>query len=394
MESRVAPCTGRSRLREGRATDKYGGPVTDAAPWGTEGIERARSHPGWFGGVMGTSALSVAAFRLPEESSLVAQVSVALGWLLLVLSAVALVVLVIVNLLHHTPGQTIRDNLSSSSVGPAYAAIPGAVLTLVLAVEAAAPAVLERGGASWLLLVVVLAAAGADVLLTLVFFVAAIGSRGSLEANTLSGVWFMPQTVLLLAATALARLSASAHGAVAEIAAPLAVLFLGTGLMLFILVAALVLARLVVVPLDPSAGTPAAWIMMSPAAAAALAFLALPKVIPVLLTAPPMSVAFMTSLSAGALVGFSLWWLAVVAMLTLRLRQQALPFSPSSWSFVFPLAAVAVACGELANTWDSVVMTALAIGMAGVATVVWLGVFGGSVRWLLARMRHDPTAGL
>ncbi len=360
--------------------------MTAAAHPSDDSLERARSHPGWFGGVMGTAALSVAAFRLPEESSLIARISQGVGWLLLTVATVTLVLLVVLNVVHHTPRRMVRENLRSSELGPAYAAIPGAALTLVLAYEAAAPVMLDSGFASWILLLLVLTAAVADLWLTLVFFVAAIGSRGALEANTLSGVWFMPQTVLLLAATALARLCATAHGPVAEVAAPLAVLFLGTGFMLFILIAALVLARLVVVPLDPSAGTPAAWIMMSPAAAAALAFLALPLVIPVLLTAPPMSVAFMTSLSAGALVGFSLWWLAVVAMLTLRLRQQALPFSPSSWSFVFPLAAVAVACGELAHTWDSVIMTGLAVGMAALATLVWLAVFVGSVRWIRARL--------
>ena len=335
---------------------------------------------------MGTSALSIAAFRLPGESGLIAQVSFAVGWFLFTVASLALIGLVVANLLHHTPGETIRDNIRSSEVGPAYAAIPGAVLTLTLALEAAVPALLDSDLASWILLLVILGAATADVWLTLVFFVAAIGSRGLLEANTLSGVWFMPQTVLLLAATALARLSASAHGPVAEIAAPVAVLLLGAGLMLFILVAALVLARLVIVPLDSSAETPAAWIMMSPAAAAALAFLALPSVIPVLLTAPPMSVTFMTSLSAGALVGFSIWWLAVVLLLTLRLRAQALRFTPATWSFVFPLAAVAVASGELAHNWDSAVMIGLAIVMAAIATLVWVGVLAGSIRWLRLRL--------
>jgi tellurite resistance protein TehA-like permease len=338
---------------------------------------------------MGTAALSVAAFRLPREEGVVALVSDGVGWFLLLFALVAMVTLVVVNVVHHTPRQVIRENMRSSELGPAYAAVPGAVLTLVLAMEAASRIPLENTLVSWLLLVIVLAAAGANLWLTLVFFVAAIGSRGLLEANTLSGVWFMPQTVLLLAATALARMSGSLHGPVVEIAAPLAVLFLGVGFMLFVLVAALVLARLVVVPLDPAAGTPAAWIMMSPAAAAALAFLALPLVIPVLLTAPPMSVAFVTSLTAGALVGFSLWWLAVVVLLTIRLRSHAMQFSPSSWSFVFPLAAVAVASGELAHTWDSTVMTALAFGMAAIASVVWLAVLVGSVRWIRARVASE-----
>jgi len=340
---------------------------------------------------MGTSALAVAAFRLPSESGMIQQFSHALGWVLLTLAILAMAALIALNLRHRTPRRELWEEIRSAQRGPAYAAIPGAMLTLVLAFESAQPLLAVDRTATWLLLAFILIAGFVDLFLTLVFFAAAIARRGALETDALSGLWFMPQTVLLLTATALARLCQAPNPAVTEIAAPLAVLFLGAGFMLFILIAALVLARLVLDAFDAAAGIPAAWIMMSPAAAAALAFMAIPRVTPALLSSPPLSVSFVTSLFAGALVGFSLWWLAVVVPLTFRLRSDAISFSPASWSYVFPIAAVAVASGELAHTWNSRLMILVAVIMATVAALVWLGVLIASAGWLRARLSGPQT---
>lgn len=358
-----------------------------------ESRERSRSHPGWFGAVMGTAALSVAAFRIPADVGPIDPVSLVTGWALLILASLGFVLLVVINLIRHTPRSVLLQDITSPRRGPAYAAVPGAVLTLLLAYEAALPGLLDEPVAAWTLLVISLAAAGVDLWLTLVFFVSAIAQRGSVESDGLTGVWFMPQTVLLIAATALARLSVTPHSPISEIAAPTAVLLLGVGFLLFVFIGALVLGHLVGNAMDPAQGIPAAWIMMSPAAASALAFMAIPTVIPTLLTSPPMSVSFVTSLMAGALVGFSLWWLAVVGLLTVRLRSEAMRFSPASWSFVFPLAAVAVASGELARTWQSVPMVVVALLMAALGIVVWGIVLSMSLGWIRARITAEAAAG-
>jgi tellurite resistance protein TehA-like permease len=334
---------------------------------------------------MGTGALSIAAFRLPSEGGVVDATGNVLGWILLGLSILGLIVIVAANMLAHTPRQLLWTDLRSRERGPAYAAIPGAVLTVVLAIEAGLPNLASSSVVGWILLVITLIVAGADLLLTMVFFASAIANRGKLEQGALSGVWFMPQTVLLLSATTLARLSAEPGTAMAEVAAPLAVLFLGAGFLLFLLVGALVLGRLITEPMFQTSGIPSAWIMMSPAAASALAFIAIPLVTPTLLDAQAQTVASVTSLMAGAMIGFSLWWLMVVTVLTIRLRQEAREFSPSSWGFVFPLAAVAVASGGLAQTWDSFLMDILAIVMAALGTVVWCVVAYSTLRWLAAR---------
>lgn len=342
---------------------------------------------------MGTAALSVAAFRIPTDFGPIDPVGLAVGWTFLVLASVGFVLLIVINLIHHTPRSVLLQDIRSPRRGPAYAAVPGAVLTLLLSYEAAMPDLLDGQVAAWTLLIVALGAAGVDLWLTLVFFVSAIAHRGSVESDGLSGVWFMPQTVLLIAATGLARLSVTPHSPISEIAAPTAVLLLGAGFLLFVFIGALVLGHLVGNAMDPAQGIPAAWIMMSPAAASALAFMALPTVIPTLLTSPPMSVSFVTSLMAGALVGFSLWWLAVVGLLTVRMRREAMQFSPSSWSFVFPLGAVAVASGELARTWQSVLMVVIAVVMAALGTAVWAVVFVMSLGWIRRRLATEAGAG-
>ncbi|HAN71898.1 MAG TPA: hypothetical protein DCQ36_09995 [Actinobacteria bacterium] len=361
------------------------GPVSSPTSTPHPSHERTRSHPGWFSGVMGTAALATAAFRLPSDAGAVDVTGNVLGWALLGLSIVGLLVIVAANLLAPTPRQLLWKDLGSREKGPAYAAIPGAVLTVVLATEAGLPNLASLSVVAWILLFVTLIVAGADLLLTMVFFASAIANRGKLEQGALSGVWFMPQTVLLLSATTLARLSVEPSTAIAEVAAPLAVLFLGAGFLLFLLVGALVLGRLITEPMFQTSGIPSAWIMMSPAAASALAFIAIPLVTPTLLDAQSQTVTSVTSLMAGAMIGFSLWWLMVVTMLTIRLRQEAREFTPSSWGFVFPLAAVAVASGGLAQTWESFLMDILAIVMAALGTVVWCVVAYSTLRWLAAR---------
>lgn len=347
--------------------------------------ERTRSHPGWFSGVMGTAALSIASFRLPKQAGPGDVVGDVVGWILLAVAVAGLIVIVAVNVLSHTPRQQLWADLRSREEGPAYAAIPGSILTVVLAVQAGLPGLPISSVVGWSLLIITLVVAGADLLLTLVFFSSAIANRGQLEQGALTGVWFMPQTVLLLSATTLARLSVEPGTMIAEIAAPLAVLFLGAGFLLFLLIGALVLGRLISEPLFHTSGIPSAWIMMSPAAASALAFIAIPIVTPTLLGEQATLFGAMMSVFGGALIGFSMWWLMVVGVLTIRLRQEAREFSPASWGFVFPLAAVAVASGELAQTWDSSLMDGLAILMAILGALAWCIVAYSTLRWLMAR---------
>lgn len=369
---------------------RYGGAVT-SAPLTAD--ERVRSHPGWFSGVMGTAALATAAFRLPDDAGYVGTISTAFGWMFFGLAVLGFLLILGVNAVKHTPWRVIWHELRSRDRGPAYAAVPGSVLMLVLALEAGVTGLQDVPLVGWTLVGLTLLAALADLLLTLVFFSSAIANRGQIEDGALSGVWFMPQTILLLSAAAFARLTDSGSADLAAITAPLAVMFLGAGMLLFLFIGALVLGRLVSAPLAPASGVPAAWIMMSPSAAAALALIAVPLVTPTLLDLPSSSVTPVTGLFAGMLVGFSIWWLLVVTLLTISEGRDALRFSPASWGYVFPLAAVAVASGGLAATWDSGLMIGLAVAMAILGTISWLVIVVISLRWIAAGRWRDADPG-
>ena len=354
--------------------------------------ERVRSHPGWFSGVMGTASLAVAAFRLADEPGMVETVTHVLGWVLVTLAIVGLIAIIVANMRAHTPWSVIWFELRSRQRGPAYAAVPGSVLMIVLALEAGLPRISDYPVVGWVLVCITVTVAIADLLLTLVFFSSAIVNPGALEDDALSGVWFMPQTVLLLSAAAFARLSGTGVADLDDFVAPLAVLLLGAGFVLFIFIGTLVLGRLVASPLAPTSGVPAAWILMSPSAASAVAFMSIPLVAPTLLHLPTTSVTPVTNLVAGMMIGFSIWWLMVVVILTAGKRREYLTFSPASWSYVFPLAAVAVASADLAQGWNSPLMVVLAVVMAILGGVSWLVIVFISMRWIAERRWNEPQA--
>lgn len=347
--------------------------------------QRMRSHPGWFSGVMGTATLAVAAFRLPGDTGITPDITEGLGWALVTLAIVGLLAIVLANLQARTPWAVTRRELRSRQRGPAYAAIPGSVLMIVLALEAGVPSIADYPALGWTLVGITVVVALANLLLTLVFFSSAIANPGALEDDALSGVWFMPQTVLLLSAAAFARLSSVGIADLDDVAAPMAVLFLGAGFILFVFIGTLVLGRLVAAPLSPTSGVPAAWILMSPSAASAVAFMSIPFVTPTLHGLPSSSVTPVTSLIAGMMVGFSIWWLLVVGILTIGQGRAYVTFSPSSWSYVFPLAAVAVASGDLARAWSSPLMVVVAVIMAALGVISWLVIVVISLRWIAAR---------
>lgn len=352
--------------------------------------ERLRSHPGWFSGVMGTASLAVAAFRLPDDAGITETYTRGLGWILVILAILGVIAIVAANIQASTPWPVIWRELRSRQRGPAYAAVPGALLMIVLAIEAGVPTIADYPVVGWILVGVTVVVAIADLLLTLVFFSSAISNPGALEDDAVSGVWFMPQTVLLLSAAAFARLSSTGIADLDDFSAPLAVLFLGAGFVLFVFIGAMVLGRLVAAPLADTSGVPAAWILMSPSAASAVAFMAIPLVAPTLLGLPTTSVTPVTNLVAGMMIGFSIWWLLVVGILTAGQRRAYLTFSPSSWSYVFPLAAVAVASGDLAQAWHSPLMVVVAVLMAILGVASWLVIVVISMRWLAARRWNEP----
>ena len=129
-----------------------------AVPPTAPGMALHSFHPGWYGAVMGTAIVGVAAFMNPGGLLPLKAPMGALGIAMVALAWLVAVVLGIPYLLRwvHHPDAALRD-LSHPVLGAMYATFPGGILVLATATLAVGPAVLPPG--VLFLLVAILASA-------------------------------------------------------------------------------------------------------------------------------------------------------------------------------------------------------------------------------------------
>jgi tellurite resistance protein TehA-like permease len=155
-------------------------------------------HPGWYGAVMGTAIVGVAASMNPGGLPGLKAPLGTLGVVMLVLAYLVAVVLGVPNLLRwvHHPDAALRD-LSHPVVGALYATFPGGILVLATATVAVGPAILPQG--VLFPLVAALATVGgllafsASVVLAYILFV-----TPSVGVETTNGGWFIPPVVNII----------------------------------------------------------------------------------------------------------------------------------------------------------------------------------------------------
>lgn len=338
------------------------------------------AHPGWFGGVMGTAALSRA--LVATDFGRFEAVAWALSWALLGLALVMGVAAAAgLSRSLRRSDDRLRDRVVAPVLGPLYAAIPGSVFVLWLALLSHAPHVADSPSARTVVLALVAATLVAGLWLTITFFVAAF-EQEDFEAQSISGTWFLPETVVLLAVLVLFALTEGAQGGLRTSLAAVTIAVTGIGFVLFLLTAALFFSRLVLVRQHHEPGVAAMWIMMSPLSVSSLALGAAAAVLPALVDVPEGTVVALVSLGSGLLWGFGLWWLVASLVLTFHQGRRSLIFSPGSWAYVFPLSAISLASADLARIWGSGLVAGVAVLLVLCTTAVWLMVAVGGVRWL------------
>ena len=152
----------------------------------------------------------------------------------------------------------------------------------------------------------------------------------------------------------------------------------GIGLLLFLLIAAMLFARLISHPLPPAPLAPSLWIGLGPIGVGSLALLRLAAAGHPFWGTSAAAVQDVSQLGAATLWGLGLWWLAVAALLLIRyLRNGGIPFTVGLWALTFPIGAYTAATLALARTWHST-----PIEWAGAALFLTLVGF-----WLLASTR-------
>ena len=356
------------------ATAPPGGPNATAP------LARLRGfHPGWYGAVMGTAIVGVAASMDPGGAPSLASAGRTFGQVMAIAAAVLAVVLALGYLgrfICHP--RTALADLRDPALGALYATIPAGIL--VLAATAAAV------GPTWFSppvvrdLVVSLDWAGVPLafLMSLVFAYVLFAHPG-LAPDAANGSWFIPPVANIVVPLVLAPLVPAATPAVARDLLVASYGFWGMGFLLYLFVMSMFHHRLVMYPLPHAGLAPSIWIGLGPIGVGALALVKLSAVSTKAFgpAAPALDLA--SKLAATAIWGFGAWWLAAATILLVRyLAHRYFPYGVGWWAFTFPLGAYTVSTLTLAKAWDLDWLNWAGAGLFVALGLFWVVVAAGS----------------
>ncbi len=351
---------------------------------------RLLDQPSWFAAVMGTGAVSVVAYSQPGQLPALSGPSVWLSRLWLAMALGFFVFLVVRNIIVRRLARGLLSSVRSHDTGPAYAAFPGAINVLALALLRTT-ALPDYEFGRWLIFGMAAIGTFLGLALTVVFFVSAFESE-EFEAEDISGTWFIPETVILLGAVLFGDLSGMVNADVQRTAAVLSFALLGVGLILFCLTAMLFFNRLVLHRQVQHVGVPAMWIMISPLSVSALAIQAVAADTAMLGGTWGPAVLQTANFLAAILWGFSLWWVAAATLITIHDGRRAMTYTAADWAFVFPSAALVLATLTLGRFWESGFMEVLGVLFSFVLIAVWLSVFVSSIVALVRERRAGAAS--
>jgi len=346
-------------------------------------------HPGWFGAVMGTGIVAVAAAMNPGGIAgmrpilmVFAVVMLALAWIL----AVVLIIPYLLRWVHH-PDSAWRD-MRHPVIGALYATFPAGLLVLATTTAAVGPTILPVR--TVLVVVGILAVVGSVLALAAsVSFAVILFVASSVSAEAANGGWFIPPVVTIIVPLALLPLIPAVDAATARLLLVVGYAAWGIGFFLFVLIAALLYARHVYHALPEPPLAPSLWIGLGPIGVGSLALVRLAPFAATVWNPTAASVMVAGSaLAAAVLWGFGLWWLATAILLLGRYRRTGpLPYGVGWWAFTFPLGAYTVATLALASAWN-----VATLGVLG--AVLFVGLVGF---WLVVTantLRHIRTGGV
>lgn len=321
-----------------------------------------RGHPAWYGAVMGTGAVSLAMSvqAVTWEADWLRWVAQAF----LVLASVLAVVLLprYVSRLHTRA--ELAHELSDPAHGAMLATLPAGLLILATA----------WGRVGWqpagLWVAGVLLVIGTVIALGLGAAWSAAMLREPKGLEGVNGGWLIPPVMNLIVPLALAPLIPHA-GDAALLLVLIGFAFYGIGMILFLAMLTLLIARLALRDPLPPPMAPSLWIPLAPAGVMGLALIQLLRAateagLPGFAVTPGLVVAAMG-------LGFGLWWTGFAWMELRRLRKAGgPPRHPGWWGYVFPVAAMVLSLATTALITDVAALQVL----GALATVGLVGVWG------------------
>jgi C4-dicarboxylate transporter/malic acid transport protein len=339
--------------------------------------------PNWFASVMGTGIVANAAVLLPLHDGLLTAVSIVF-WLAAAALLLALITIGAGHFIWHP--DVARSHHHMLTVAPFYGAVSMALLTVGSGALLAGTHVIGAGAA-------LRVDAALWTLGTLTGLWCAIGIPYLLftehrpKLADAYGSWLMPVVPPMVSA-------AAGAGLVGHLAAGQARLDLllgcyamfGISLVMALIVITILWARLALRGVGEARMVPTLWIVLGPigqsiTATGLLAHAARATVDPQLAAA----------LHDFALIygvpmwGFAMAWLAIALTVTARTAREHLPFSPTWWSFTFPLGTVVTGTSELAVVGGVDVLKYVAVALFVGLVAAWTTVASRTVRQELRR---------
>lgn len=308
-------------------------------------------HPGWFGAVMGTGILGVAAYTNPGNVPALKPVLSILGFSMGSLAyalAIALGVPYVLRWVHH-PDAAWKD-LFHPVVGALYSTFPGGVLVLAVVTATMGPAVLPPATVFWVVAVLAVFGGLLAFALSVAFAYILFVTPGVESAN---GGWFIPPVANIIIPVVLMPLIPGVSPAIGRLLLVSGYATWGMGFLLFLMVASLLYDRLVYHPLPAAPLAPSLWIGLGPIGVGSLALIRLAQGGTPFWGDVSATISLLSAIGALALWGFGLWWLAASILLLRRyLRNGNLPYGIGWWAFTFPVGAYTAATLTLSRVWQ------------------------------------------
>lgn len=311
-------------------------------------------HPAWFASVMGTGILAVATHHADAVVPGLEGFAVAL-WIFNTALAVVLILPWLVRWVSY-PREAWADTAHPTR-GPFYSTLPIALLVLAVNFASIGSARMDEGTA-------ISIAQGLWIAGTVLAFVFGVivpirwFAADGIELEHVNGGWFIPPVANIVVPAAAAPLISSwvSEGA-CRYACIVAFSFLGIGVLLFLVVGVLLVARLIEHGLPEAHLIPTVWIGLGPIGVGSLALVRLSMTGSPVFGGYDAEAQVLLRLAALGLWGFGLWWLAMSVVVTIRALREPFPFAMSWWAFTFPLGAYTVATFLLGDAYEAGYLT-------------------------------------
>jgi tellurite resistance protein TehA-like permease len=320
---------------------------------------------------MATSALAVAFLEQSDYIGGSTFTAVANG--LLVLATVLTLGLAPLYLVRARNREALAAEIANPAQGAMLATFPGGILVYAAAWGTVGVEWLGAGLALTVCAILLVIGAGLAIALGVAW--ASLQTGAQMDLSDVNGGWLIPVVMNLIAPLSIAALI-EAYPSQATWLLIVGLAFYGVGTLLFLPMFALLVARLALRPPVPNTMQPTLWIPLAPAGLIGLALLRLIQagVDTGILAEEAIAVGVLVSAMG---IGLGLWWALYAAGRLIRVRRAGgLPFLPGWWGFVFPVAALSLSLGALADQLDSA-----PVDVASFAVFVCLVVAWAIVAW-------------